>query len=202
MQYSRFGLVRPVAVALFAFAVAACGSSGSTSAPTAPPVSSSAPIVSSAPATQAVAPASLVPVVASVAPAGGTSDCPAGQLSGFQKYTINGFEAQHFCGPAKATVTLGSTTVQIVGGSCMTTGNSFFVTIGTEVFNAPDDSASPDDLVIDADATNGTASPGGVVNHTGWLEITAPVVFGPGKTSGSFSAATIEGPKVQVSFTC
>jgi hypothetical protein len=199
---SRLGLLRPFAVAVFAVAVAACSSGGSTAAPTAPPVSSPAAVVSSAPATQAVAQASLVPVVASLAPAGGSSDCPAGQLSGFQKYTINGFEAQHFCGPGKATVTLGSTTVQIVGGSCLTSGNSFFVTIGTEVFNAPDASASPDVLVIDADATTGEASPGGVVNHTNWLEITAPVVFGPGKTSGTFSAATIEGPNVQVSFDC
>ena len=100
----------------FSLAVTACSSNAATAQPAAsgPDVSAPASAAVSATPTQSVAVGTTIP---SVAPVSGGSDCPAGLTSGHQKYTLDGFEAWHMCGPATASVTLGGTTVQIASGS-------------------------------------------------------------------------------------
>jgi len=157
--------------------------------------------VSSAPlpaATDTAAAASLAP---SAATGGGTGDCPASLTGGHVKYTLDGFEAWHFCGPATATVTLGSTTVQITSGWCETNAAGYSVAIGTQLFGSPSPTQEPDMLNILADPTTGSGSIGGVVAHKHWLLIGQSVTFGAGKTSGTFAGSDVSGA-VHGSFTC
>jgi hypothetical protein len=147
--------------------------------------------------------ASAVSVATSAAPGGGTGDCPSTQLTGFQKLTVEGFEAQHFCGPATATITLGGASVQIASGSCTTLGTVFFVSIGTELFGSPAPAQEPDLLIVNVDSTSGTGSVSGVAGHKHWLLNSHPVAFGPGGHSGTFSGVTlVPGTSVNGSFIC
>lgn len=200
MQPLRSGLLRPVLIALVAIAATACSSSAATPPPaTAPAATSAASVVSSVAATSA---ASLAPSSPSVAPGGGTSDCAAGLTSGHQKYTLSGFEAWHFCGPATATITLGGSTVTITGGSCVTLGAQYSVSIGTQLFGSPPTSLEPDLLIVYVDATSGAGSISGVLNHKHWL-FNDGTAFGAGKLSGTFSGTTlVPGTAIQGSFTC
>jgi hypothetical protein len=155
-------------------------------------------VVSAAPA-QSVAVATTVP---SVAPVSGGSDCPAGLTSGHQKYTLDGFEAWHMCGPATASVTLGGTTRQIASGSCTINAAGYAVAIGTQLYGSPDPSLEPDLLVILADPTTGSGSISGVVAHKHWL-LNGSVVYGAGKLNGTFAGTTlVPGTAVHGSFTC
>jgi hypothetical protein len=143
--------------------------------------------------------ASLAP---SVATGGGAGDCPANLTGGHVKYTLDGFEAWHFCGPATATVTLGSTTVQIASGWCETNAAGYSVAIGTQLFGSPSPTQEPDMLNILADPNTGSGSIGGVVAHKHWLLIGQSVTFGAGKTSGTFTGSDVSGAAVHGSFTC
>jgi hypothetical protein len=118
------------------------------------------------------------------------------------KYTLDGFEAWHFCGPATATLTLGSTTVQITSGWCETNAAGYSVAIGTQLFGSPSPTQEPDMLNILADPTTGSGSIGGVVAHKHWLLIGQSVTFGAGKTSGTFAGSDVSGAAVHGSFTC
>jgi hypothetical protein len=195
------GLLRPVFLAILGLAMTACSSADSsvtpaTSAPRASSAASSAPLPA---ATDTAAAASLAP---SLAAGGGTEDCPASLTGGHVKYTLDGFEAWHFCGPATATVTLGSTTVQITSGWCETNAAGYSVAIGTELFGSPSPTQEPDMLNILADPTTGSGSIGGVVAHKHWLLIGQSVTFGAVKTSGTFTGSDVSGAAVRGSFTC
>jgi hypothetical protein len=200
MRSLRPGLLRPLFLVILGLAIAACSSAGSSAAPAtnAPQVSSAA---SSAPlpVVTGTAVASLAP---SVAAGGGTGDCSASLTGGHVKYTLDGFEAWHFCGPATATVTLGSTTVQITSGWCETNAAGYSVAIGTQLFGSPSPTQEPDMLNILADPTTGSGSIGGVVAHKHWLLIGQSVTFGAGKTSGTFAGSDVSGAAVHGSFTC
>ncbi|HEX7613545.1 MAG TPA: hypothetical protein VF371_12300 [Candidatus Limnocylindrales bacterium] len=200
MRSLRPGLLRPLSLVILGLAMTACSSAGSSAAPAtnAPQVSSAA---SSAPlpAATGTTAASLAP---SVAAGGGTGDCSASLTGGHVKYTLDGFEAWHFCGPATATVTLGSTTVQITSGWCETNAAGYSVAIGTQLFGSPSPTQEPDMLNILADPTTGSGSIGGVVAHKHWLLIGQSVTFGAGKTSGTFAGSDVSGAAVHGSFTC
>ena len=219
MQVLRAGVLRPVLAVVCTLAVAACSSSGAS----APPATGTAPATTAAGAAssaaspvatigpvESVAGVSLAPVSAGApsthAPAsnGAAAECPAGDASGHVVYRLGGFEAWHFCGPASATVTLGSTTVHISGGSCTTPiAGMYSVAIGTELFGSPPPAIEPDDLIITIVSANGLTDPGGVVDHKGWLLVGKAIKFGPGKMSGTVSGTTINpGSAVKVSFTC
>ena len=217
MQSFRVGVLRPALIAVCALAVAACSSGGASAPPTTaaastPAAASDGPsVVASTGATESAAGPSLAPTnaptdAASSPPAagGGTGDCPADLTSGHVKYTLGGFEAWHFCGPATATVTLGATTVHISGGSCTTpTAGIYSVAIGTELFGSPPPEVEPDDLIITIASADGVTNPSGVVDHKHWLLIGKAITFGPGNRSGTVSGTTATpGSAVQVSFTC
>ena len=205
MQSLRSGILRPISIVLLVLAVTAC-SSGASSAPPAssgPEASGAVSTGSSALAGQTAAATTVAPSVAASAPSGGSSACPAGSTGGHAKYTLNGFEAWHMCGPATATVTLGGTTVHISSGFCsVPSPGTWAVAIGTQVFGDPPASVEPDFLNIYIVSADGKTDPGGVVDHKGWLLIGASIAFGPGKMSGTFSGTTRPGTTVTGSFTC
>jgi hypothetical protein len=64
-----------------------------------------------------------------VAPA--TSGAASGCATGLT--TIGGKKAHRFCGPAKATATVGAKTFRFTGGDCAATSLAFSVNIGTVV---------------------------------------------------------------------
>ena len=225
MRTHLYGLLQPIAVILLVLVVAACSSSGGATRPAsgAPLSPSGVSVGPSAPATQIVAGATqsatqrapqsatrtptLVPSVGSVPssapPSGGTSVCPASETSGHQQYTLGGFEAWHMCGPATATVKLGSTTAHISSGSCTVPAPGIYdVAIGTQLFGDPPAALEPDFLNIYIVSADGKTDPGGVVDHEGWLLIGVSIAFGPGKMSGTFSGNTYQGTAVKGSFTC
>jgi hypothetical protein len=155
-------------------------------------------------ASHGVAGSSALPGITAAAPSGGSSVCPAGAASGHAKYTLSGFEAWHFCGPATATITLGATTVNISSGSCtVPAAGMYSVSIGTQLFGDPPTSVAPDYLNILIVSADGKTDPGGVVDHKGWLLVGATITFGSGRHSGTFSGVTINpGTAVHGSFTC
>lgn len=105
-------------------------------------------------------------------------------------------------GPATATVTLGSTAVQLTSGWCETNAAGYSVAIGTQLFGSPSPAQEPDMLNILANPTTGSGSIGGVVGHKHWLLIGRSVAFGAGKMSGTFTGSDISGAAVNGSFTC
>jgi hypothetical protein len=205
MMAARSGMLRTISAALLVLAVTACGSGGGSSQPASAGSQTSGAVAagSSAAVGQGGSGASAAPGLTAAAPSGGSSVCPAGLDSGHAKYTLSGFEAWHFCGPATATITLGSATVTISGGSCtVPAAGMYSVSIGTQLFGAPPDSVSPDYLVILVTAADGKTDPGGIVDHKRWLLIGATIAFGAGKHSGTFSGVALRGPAVHGSFTC
>jgi hypothetical protein len=198
MRSFRSGRLRLASLVLVALAVTACGSGGASAAP----ASNAAP-ASGVPALVSAPAGSQAAVAGSPASSGGSSVCAAGLTSGHMKYTLNGFEAWHMCGPATATVTVGGTTVHISSGSCTTpTADTYAVAIGTQVFGSPPSSIEPDFLNIYIVAADGKTDPGGVVNHAHWLIIGTTINFGGGKLSGTFSGSSVGGGAVTGSFTC
>lgn len=138
-----------------------------------------------------------------MAPSLGTGECPTDQLSGFQKYILNGFETHNHCGPATASVTLGSKTDQITGGSCATNAAGYSVSIGTQLLGSPTTAQEPDLLIITVNPTTGGGSISSVVAHTHWVLNAHPVVFGTGKLSGTFTGVSaLTGAKAHGSFKC
>jgi hypothetical protein len=200
MMPIRPAMLRPISVVLLAFAVTACSSGGGS----AQPASNGASARSSVTASHGVAGSSALPGITAAAPSGGSSVCPAGAASGHAKYTLSGFEAWHFCGPATATITLGTTTVNISSGSCtVPAAGMYSVSIGTQLFGDPPTSVAPDYLTILIVSADGKTDPGGVVDHKGWLLVGATITFGSGRHSGTFSGVTINpGTAVHGSFTC
>jgi hypothetical protein len=61
---------------------------------------------------------------------------PLGQACTPKNTTVNGHPAQIECGPAKATVHYGATTMTYTGGTCTQTGTIFSLYIGTRVTGA------------------------------------------------------------------
>lgn len=204
MSFLRPILSRTVPMLILGLTVAACGGSGATTAPgvASGPPTATAP-AATAPADTAALPTATVAltVAPSVAAAGGLPDCSGSQI-GRKAFTTEGFQAQHFCGPAKATVTAAGATAQIASGWCETNSAGFTVSIGTQLFGSPSASQEPDVLIILVDPTSGAGSISGVVNHRHYLLTGSPVQFGAGKLSGTFSGPALVGGTVSGSFTC
>ena len=214
-------LLRPVFVRIssaliLSVVVAACGAAGATTPPASTPGAATPAAAAATPVAASVAPtvaASVAPTVAastapsvaaSTAPsvaAGGVPDCSGGQI-GRKAFTMSGFEAQRYCGPATASVTVGGATTQFSSGWCETNAAGFSVAIGTQLFGSPDVSQEPDLFNLLGDPTTGDGPISGVANHHGFLLVTPPLTFGPGKTSGTFSGTGVVGGAISGSFTC
>jgi hypothetical protein len=204
MTLSRPVFARISSALILSLVVAACGAAGATTAPASTPGAPTPIAPAATPAAASVA-VSLAPSVApSLAPsvaAGGVPDCSGGQI-GRKAFTMSGFEAQHYCGPATASVTVNGATTQISSGWCETNAAGFSVAIGTQLFGSPDVSQEPDLLIVLVDPTTGAGPISGVVNHHGFLITASPVVFAANKASGTFSGPALVGGDVSGSFTC
>ena len=186
MSASRSIALSAISILALGLAVAACGSSGATTQPA---------------ASGSVGP-SVAPVVGVSSTAGsGGSDCTPG-LIGRKAFRAAGFDAQHFCGPATATVTAAGATAAISPGWCETNAAGYTVSIGTQLFGSPSASQEPDALIILVDPSSGAGSISGVVAHNRFLLTSSPVAFGAGKLSGTFSGQGIVGGAISGSFTC
>jgi len=206
-------LLRPVFVRIsfaliLSVVVAACGAAGATTPPASTPGAPTPAAAAATPAAASVAPtaaASTAPTAAaSTAPsvaAGGLPDCSGSQI-GRKAFTMSGFEAQRYCGPATASVTVGGATTQFSSGWCETNAAGFSVAIGTQLFGSPDVSQEPDLFLVLVNPTTGDGPISGVANHHGFLLVTPPLTFGPGKTSGTFSGTGVVGGAISGSFTC
>lgn len=203
MQPLRSGILRPVSLAILGLVMAACSSGGS-----APPASigsqpsSALSAAASVAATVAGAATPSAPVTASVAPGGGTGECAAGMLGGHVKYTLSGFEAWHFCGPATGSVTLGGSTITVTSGWCETNAAGYSVAIGTQLFGSPDPSQEPDVLIILVAPTTGVGTISGVVAHKHWAILGGTVAFTSGQHGGTWSGSSVSGAAVHGSYTC
>jgi hypothetical protein len=208
MPLLRYAPLKAVSVLVLTLTVAACTAAGATT-----PVGSTSAGPTS---TAAAATATTTPIVSQIAtvaatangtvPATGgtTGDTPrcAGGQTGRQTFTLSGFQAAHFCGPANARVTAAGATAQITSGWCETSSAGFAASIGTQVFGSPSASQEPDVLIILVDPTTGAGSISGVVDHHHFLLTASPVSFGAGKMSGTFSGTGVVGGAISGSFTC
>jgi hypothetical protein len=188
MPVTRAALLRSACVVAMIL-VAACGSGGATASDV--PASGQSSSAAGSQAGPAVPPAPSI------------RDCPTGQNDGYQKLTVNGAEAYHFCGPATATVSFSGSTARIGSGSCTTTDQGWYVSVGTQLFSNPNPGQDPDLLVILVEPSTGVGPIFGVVNHKHWL-ITgeSKVVFGSDQFSGTFAGSSSVGGGVYGSYTC
>lgn len=212
MTLSRPVFVRISSALILSLVVAACGSAGATTPPASTPGAPTPAAAAATPAAASAAPtvaASAAPslaasLAASTAPsvaAGGLPDCSGGQ-TGRKAFTMSGFQAQRYCGPATASVTVGGATTQFSSGWCETNAAGFSVSIGTQLFGSPSASQEPDLFLVLVDPTTGDGPISGVANHHHFLLVTPPLTFGPGKTSGIFSGTGVVGGAISGSFTC
>lgn len=193
MPILQSGLSRPGSLIAVAILLAACGSG--SAAQSQPAIGSGATsevgAVASTDPGQVVGGATLELASAGATPEAAAGTCPADQVVGMQQYMVGGFQAQHFCGPATATVTLGTETVAISGGYCHDNDLGFGVSVGTQMLGSPSTDQEPDVLVILVNSVTGRGSIEGIVAHTHWILNSRPLTFGPGRLSGTFSGASV-----------
>lgn len=198
MPLLRQTLLKAVSVLLLTLTLAACTAAGATT-----PVGGSTSAAGTATAimSQMATMATMAATANGTNPTtGDTPNCAGGQ-TGRQTFTLSGFQAAHFCGPANARVTAAGTTAQITSGWCQTNSAHFTLGIGTQLYGSPSDSQRPDVLTISADL-QGATQISGVVGHHPFLLIGWPVSFGADKLSGTFSGTDQAGDAISGSFTC
>ena len=142
--------------------------------------------------------------------------CTAGQ------FTKGGATGVQFCGPAKATVKLGSKTYQFSSGTCAKTSTYFYLNLGTEVLSGPKGTYSYFGLDVGAypGANSGTKAARKDGTYTGGLvsirwkgkdsilngagDPNVKITLKKNRTTGTFTGTTYFSPKVKVtgSFTC
>lgn len=124
-------------------------------------------------------------------------------VSGVQRTTIGGKPALRFCGPARATLHLGSQTIAFSGGRCIVVSRRFTVNLGAQVlalgvpmpnyFGITTQSATPGPQSTAAVAVN--------ANGHGYVVTGKTVNLAPGLRRGTFGGTT-GGMRVRGSFTC
>jgi hypothetical protein len=116
---------------------------------------------------------------------------------------INGVPARTFCGPATATVKLGSTNVAYKQGACSKSAAGFTINIGTVVLGNL--KKKPEYFGITVQATAGAHANSGVaVVHAGKsYAVLGTVTLKAGLKSGTFSGKVFGSPtKIAGSFSC
>jgi hypothetical protein len=116
---------------------------------------------------------------------------------------INGVPARTFCGPAKANVKIGATSVAYTQGSCSKSAAGFTINIGTVVIGNL--KKKPEYFGITVPAKAGAQSNSGVaVVHAGKsYAVIGTVTLKAGLKAGTFSGKVFGSPqKISGSFTC
>jgi hypothetical protein len=125
-----------------------------------------------------------------------------------KKTTIAGKAAMRFCGPAKATVKMGTARFTFSGGSCATLGQYFTVNIGTHWITSVAGTKPGPSAYFGI-----TLSPPATGTHLkqpvswnsggkGYSVLRSKITLNKGLTSGSFSGKALNGSKVTGVFTC
>ena len=118
---------------------------------------------------------------------------------------VGGTPARTFCGPAKATVHIGSATVQFKGGQCETSSAGWSINIGTVVLGVTS-KAKPEYFGIAGKAKTGKQTNAAVTfNHAGkgYAVTSNTVTLKPGLKSGTFSGTAFgTSSPITGSFTC
>jgi hypothetical protein len=118
--------------------------------------------------------------------------------------TVAGAPARVFCGPAQATVHVGSRTFRLHGGSCVRLASGFTLNIGTLSFAAK---TLPPYLGISLTSSKPGrhARPTVALTSGGkriTLRTTSAVTLGAGAAKGSFSGRDLSGAAVRGTFSC
>jgi len=124
------------------------------------------------------------------------------------KTTVAGKSAMRFCGPAKASATVGKTTFRFSGGQCAVAGTYFTVNIGTIVIHKTANS-KPGPLPYFG-VTVTPSNPGAHLRQVlGWTSggkgysvLSSHITLANGLKKGSFSGTSLTGQKVKGTFTC
>jgi hypothetical protein len=134
--------------------------------------------------------------------ASAAQSAPAGCVAGVKK--INGVSARTFCGPAKATVKLGSSTVKYAGGECSKSSFGWTINIGTVVLgNLKKKPEYFGITVTPAKAGSHARSGPAIVHSSTSYAVLGTVTLKAGLKSGTFSGKAFGSPqKISGSFTC
>ena len=118
--------------------------------------------------------------------------------------TIGGAPARVFCGPAQATVHVGSRTYRLHGGTCIRVASGFTLNIGTLSFAAK---TPPPYLGISLTSSKPGRHdrPTVALNANGKrvsLRTTSTVTLAAGAAKGSFSGRDLSGAAIRGTFSC
>jgi hypothetical protein len=142
-----------------------------------------------------------VAALAAAALGTGSAHSAAACTAGVTK--VGGSPARTFCGPAKATVKIGSTAVSYRGGSCTKSSFGWSINIGTVVLGSA--KTKPDYFGITARTSAGTQRNSAVaVVHSGKsYAVLGTVTLKAGLKSGTFSGKVFGSlAKLAGSFSC
>ena len=124
------------------------------------------------------------------------------------KTTVAGKSAMRFCGPAKASATVGSKTFKFSGGQCTVNATYFTLNIGTVVMHTTANSKPGPAPYFGVTVTPG--SPGVHVHQVlGWTTggkgysvLSSHITLANGLKKGTFTGTSLNGQKVKGTFTC
>ena len=124
------------------------------------------------------------------------------------KTKVAGKDAMRFCGPAKASATVGAKTFTFSGGVCQLAGKYFTVNIGTLVIHKVA-GAKPGPARYFG-ATIASSTPGVHLKQVlswnsggkGYAVVSNSVTLKQGLKSGTFSGKSLTGQKVKGTFSC
>ena len=142
-----------------------------------------------------------VAALAAAAFATSSAQSAAACVAGVKK--INGVPARTFCGPAKATVKIGTATVAYSGGACSKSAAGFTINIGTVVLGNLKKKPEYFGITVKATAGAHANSSVAVVHASKSYAVLGTVTLKPGLKAGSFSGKAFGSPtKVTGSFSC
>jgi hypothetical protein len=124
------------------------------------------------------------------------------------KTKVAGKDAMRFCGPAKASATVGKKTFSFSGGVCQVAGHYFTINIGTLVLHKV--AAAKPGPATYFGVTVAGSDPGVHLKQvlawntggTGYSVLNNSITLKKGLKSGTFSGHSINGQKVKGTFSC
>jgi hypothetical protein len=144
-----------------------------------------------------VAAAALAAAALGTGSAQSAASCTAGVTK------VGGSPARTFCGPAKATVKLGSATVSYRGGACSKSSFGWTVNIGTVVIGTAKKKPEYFGITVKAKAGTQSNSAVAVVHSNKSYAVLGTVTLNAGLRSGTFSGKVFGSPaKIAGSFHC
>jgi hypothetical protein len=139
--------------------------------------------------------------LAAAALAPGSAQSAASCTAGVTK--VGGSPARVFCGPAKATVKLGSATVSYRNGSCSKSSFGWTINIGTVVIGSAKKKPEYFGITVKAKAGAQSNSAVAVVHSNKSYAVLGTVTLKAGLKSGTFSGKVFGSPaKLSGSFSC